>query len=47
MNSTSPNTRVNGGKIISRLFSDVIAVSDEMVNEKLPLLRRLITDHWW
>lgn len=38
---------MNGGKIISRLFSDVIVVSDEMINEKLPLLQRLITDPWW
>jgi len=38
---------VNGGKIISKLFTDVIIVNNDMINEKLPILHKLISDPWW
>lgn len=39
--------RVNGAKILSRLFSDVVVANNEIVTEKLGALKNLISDPWW
>lgn len=43
----SPSVRVNGAKILSLLFSDVVIASNEIVTEKLNALKNLIEDPWW
>jgi hypothetical protein len=47
LQNSSPSTRVNGAKIVSRLFTDIIIVNNEMISEKLSNLQRLIEDPWW
>lgn len=39
--------RVNGAKIISLLFTEVAVAGDEIINEKMPILKKLIVDPWW
>ncbi len=39
--------RSNAAKIISKLFSDVITVNTEIINDKLECLSRLTKDSWW
>lgn len=47
LNNPSPSVRVNGAKILSRLFSDVVVANNEIISEKLNALKNLIEDPWW
>lgn len=47
MNSPSPTLRVNGAKIIGQLFTEIAVASEEVINEKMQALQRLVVDPWW
>lgn len=43
----SPSVRVNGAKIISKLFTDLVVAGDDIITDKLVALKNLILDPWW
>lgn len=47
LTSPSPTTRSNGARLISLLFTEVGVASDEVISEKMPALKKLISDPWW
>ena len=47
LNSPAPTVRLHAAKILSRLFSDVVVANNEIINEKLPALSKLVNDPWW
>ena len=47
LNSASPTVRANGAKIIALLFTEVALAGDDIINEKMPVLKKMIVDPWW
>lgn len=47
LSNPASSVRVNGAKIISLLFTEIAVAGDDIINEKMAALKRLIVDPWW